>query len=123
MKSEASAIGLIAWLFGPLVWAAHFFVLYGIASFGCTPPEPTRQGAVRFIALILSALALSALIGFLAWHSFGTPRQDGEYFNEGIRDFLRAISNALAALAIIGVAWTAIGVSLIHTCTMPGIDQ
>ena len=117
MKSEDSVIRLIAWMFGPMVWAAHFFVLYGIASFGCTPPDPTRQGAVRVIFSALSVLALSALIGFLVWRPFGARRPDADYLNEDIRDFLRAIANALAALAIVGVVWTAIAASLIPACT------
>jgi hypothetical protein len=123
MKREEFAIrATIAWLFGPIVWATHFFLLYGIASYGCTPPDTTRQGAVRLIFLALSAVALSALIGFLAWYLFGVRQQPGEYLNKDIRYFLRRIANLLAVLAIVGVVWTATGATLIPACVVPGID-
>lgn len=117
MRSESSAIrATITWLFGPAVWAAHFFLLYGIAGFACTPSDAARQENIRYLSLALTAIALSALIGFLVRQALAVRGQECPHITERIPAFLASTANALVVLAIIGIVWTAAGATMIPAC-------
>ena len=107
--------GTMTWLFGPLVWAAHFFLLYGIASFGCAPSEATRQESIRLVSWALSAAALVALAGFLASQLF-VRRNKQLGSRTDTPGFLGPAASVLAILASIGVIWTALGAVMIPAC-------
>ncbi len=99
----------IIWLSGPAIWAAHFFLLYGIASFACTPSTP--QGTIRVLSLATTAIALSALVGFLAWRSRDRRQVAGD-----MPAFLAKTTNGLAILAGLAIVWTAASATLIPAC-------
>ncbi|HET9394890.1 MAG TPA: hypothetical protein VFO36_02445 [Nitrospiraceae bacterium] len=102
MRRGASAIhATIGWLFGPIVWAAHFFLIYGIVSFAGI----ASQEQVRLILTMLTGMALSALVVFLFWQCLdlrGRRAKDS-------RSFLTSTAMALTVLALIGIVWTAAG--------------
>ena len=106
---------MAAWLYGPIIWAAHFFLLYGTASFLCTP-EASREDEVRLIALALTALALLVLFGLSTWQFIGYRRPRGNDRAGNVVSFLQMTSIALAGLAIIGVMWTGAGAILVPAC-------
>jgi hypothetical protein len=106
MRREDSAIrATIAWLFGPIVWAAHFFLVYGIAAFAGMHSDAAWQGQIRLISLALATVALLALVGFLVWQSRGFRARR----TEDTPSFFTRTAIALTVLALIGVAWTTIG--------------
>ncbi|MGH6768174.1 MAG: hypothetical protein ACRECO_04030 [Xanthobacteraceae bacterium] len=105
----------VVWLFGPAVWAAHFFLLYGIAGFTCLPLDAVRQGQIRLLALSLTVIALLVLVGFLARQSLGI-RRPGDRLTESLTTFLARTANVLALLAILGVIWTVAGTMMIPAC-------
>ena len=108
MRLEDSAIRVtIAWLFGPIVWAAHFFLTYGIAAFAGMSSDVTWQGQIRLVILLApAAVALSALVGFLVWQCRGVRARR----TEDTPSFLTKTAIALTVLALVGVAWTTVGV-------------
>ncbi len=107
MRREDSAIRVtIAWLFGPIVWAAHFFLVYGIAAFAGMPSDAAWQGQIRFVLLAIAIVALLALVGFLVSQCRGVRARR----TEDTPSFLTKTAIALTVLALIGVAWTTVGV-------------
>jgi len=114
--SEGSAVRTtVTWLSGPAIWAAHFFLLYGIQSFTCLPLDAARQGQIRLLSLALTVIALSALVGFLIRQPLGI-RQAGDRITESLTTFLARTANVLALLAILGVVWSAASAMMIPPC-------
>jgi hypothetical protein len=99
-------------LFGPAVWAAHFFVVYATEALACTPATAAPRQAMLVIT-IATIVALAALAAFLAWQFRGKPRADDESI------FLRRISVGLALLAMLAVAWSGLPPALLPACLPP----
>ena len=117
---RASSIRMtITWLFGPIVWAAHFFLLYGIATVLCTGPEASQPGLVRLFALAVTVLALAVLACFVTWQFFGRGWHKAKRRMESLTTFLRVTAMTLAGLATVGIIWVAAGAMLIPACTNP----
>jgi hypothetical protein len=106
---------LLVALFGPIVWAAHFFALYLIQAFTCTAVGPSHVTQVRLLGGGLTLVAIAALLAFAAWHS---------------RDFRLVESPApadprpqlwfagpLTLVSALAVAWTAFPLFLLPACT------
>jgi hypothetical protein len=111
----------VIWLFGPIVWAAHFFLLYGFASFACVPSDTTRQEFVRLISLALTAVAIAAIAGFLRPRPLVMRRQQAIATGD-VPVFLGVTSKGLAILALIGIVWTAVSAVMIPACTAAASD-
>jgi hypothetical protein len=116
MAREGPAVRTtVTWLFGPAVWAAHFFLLYGLQGFMCLPLDSVRQGQIRLLSLALTVIALSALVGFLVRQSLGI-RQAGDRITATLTTFLAGTANVLALLAILGIVWSAASAMMIPAC-------
>lgn len=81
---------------GVLVWAADFFLLYGIASIFLTTPT------ARVLALLVSAVALAA-DGWLLWTSWA---QLGSV-DDPYRRWMARLALFTAAISTVGVIWLA----------------
>jgi peptidoglycan biosynthesis protein MviN/MurJ (putative lipid II flippase) len=106
-------------LVGPVVWAAHFFVIYGAEALVCTGAE---QAAIQnrgflSVAALATAIALAALGGFALWQL----RAGRRGYHEGSDEtaFLRITSLALAVLSMMAVIWVALPVTMIGACAPP----
>ena len=109
---------LLIALFGPFVWATHFFALYLIEAFLCTavgPSQVTQQ--VRLLGGGLTLIAIAALLAFAAWH-----RRDFQLVEVPApahpRPQLR-FAGPLTLVSTLAVAWTAFPLFLLPACT-PG---
>jgi hypothetical protein len=109
---------LVLSLAGPIVWAAHFFVMYAAETLVCIGAAPSR-GQFLTIAIPGTTAALIGLAVFIAWqlrfgsHARPTAREgDGSWF-------LRRASAALAALAMLAILWSAVPVLLLPACVAP----
>ena len=108
------------WLYltGPIVWAAHFFLLYGLEAAICSGLG-TSSLASKFwlIALGLTAVALTALLCFSAWQ-LALRRRDHNASNKIDKSpFLRDLSMSLVALATFGVLWSTVPALILPVCT------
>ena len=57
MKTVIARPGLVLrWFAGPLIWAAHFLVVYGSESLACT-----RGGSHALVVIVATIAALAAL--------------------------------------------------------------
>jgi len=99
-------------LSGPLVWAAHFFVLYLTEAFACAG-QPTPAGMVPWIGAIATAAALFAL-GLLA---LGIPKPLTAQANAADATAASfAFATPLTLLSMIAIMWTSIPLILMPAC-------
>jgi hypothetical protein len=121
MARSSRSIGELALLLaGPLVWAAHFFSMYTAETLFCIGPgAASRGGQLVLVAGTLTAAALGAVLAMLAARpSLGrTAPQATEAIARSL--FWRDAPTALAALAMLGVLWTALPVLLVPACAPP----
>jgi hypothetical protein len=104
-------------LTGPIVWAAHFSLLYGIDAAICSGFGMSfLEKYFWLLALSLTALALITLLCFMAWQ-FAVRRRNHHATNTSIgSSFLRDTSIALAALAMVGVLWSTLPAVVLPVC-------
>jgi hypothetical protein len=103
-------------LSGPLVWAAHFFSMYGAEAVICTGPDAASRGEQLLpVATALTAAAMAGLIGILG-RRFAVSRR-ARRATKSL--FWRDAPTALAALAMLGVLWVALPALLLPVCWPP----
>ena len=111
-----SARELWLYLAGPIVWAAHFSLLYGIEAAICSGLGRSFLGKQFWlIALGLTAVALITLLCFIRWQ-LALGRHDHNTRSERSAAFLRDMSIGLVALAIIGVLWSTLPALVLPVC-------
>lgn len=106
-------LGDFLWaLAGPIVWAAHFFLVYGVEAVICTrTSSPTLM--MRWIVAAVTAAALSAL----ALSLFRALRQRRQ--QSGAASFLPDISAALALVSIAAISGAAVAGLTLPACAPP----
>jgi len=80
---------------GLIVWAVHFFVLYGIASIWLTTP------LARVLTLLATALCLAADAVLIV----RIRRSDGR---EAMETWMRAVAFYGAAISVVAILWQAL---------------
>lgn len=105
---------------GPLIWAVHFCVCYGLVAVTCA--KGWDIGSVRLSLLLFSAVALGGIawIGREAWRQWN-PRQTGDFVNrrgraEDRHHFLGHAAFLLAIIAFIGTVFVSLPLILIGGC-------
>lgn len=89
---------------GLIIWAVHFFLLYGIAS--VFPGKPIAS--VLSLAAAIPAIACDAiLLGFAVVHRRRRPSADD------LRAWIIDIGAAGAALSIVAVIWQSLAVFVV----------
>lgn len=86
---------------GAIVWALHFTALYGFTALACARGFPA---AVPWFAGIASAVAAAAMLAIVA-RNFG--RREA---------FERWLAGAIAAFALVGIAYATVPVYVVRTC-------
>lgn len=97
---------------GPLIWFAHFSLIYGAEAAMCRPPAPSPGGLLSFGAT-LTVAALAAL-GWLAFSEHRRLTSDA---------FLHGAGLLLAGLAALAVLWTAVPLAVLPGCTAQSADM
>jgi hypothetical protein len=104
---------LLIALAGPIVWAAHFFVIYGVEAVICTRAAvPFR--AMQGISIVATAIAIG-LLAVLLIRQYRTQRRRGG----DAAAFLRDISVWLAVISIGAVAGVALSALRLPVCVPP----
>ncbi|EAQ01135.1 hypothetical protein OB2597_14294 [Pseudooceanicola batsensis HTCC2597] len=116
-EEEASLLKITL---GPLIWAAHFVVCYGLVAVTCA--KGWDIGAVRIGLGGLSALALAGVlwVGWAAWRQWGVTTT-GDRVNrlgsaEDRHHFLGHAAFLLSIISLIGVVFVSLPLVLIGGC-------
>jgi hypothetical protein len=99
-------------LAGPLVWAMHFFILYGSEALACT--EPGAPGnAVRWIGAVATIAALTALslLPLGIRRTLVAPVQEA-----GSTEASLAFAGPLTLLSMIAIVWTSLPLVMLPAC-------
>jgi hypothetical protein len=88
----------IAWLGGPLVWAAYFLFVYASESIACRYSEASSHAWLVALSTMAAALSIIVVTAFLTRHS-----RDGATVL-----FMRFSGLGLSVSAAIAVIWTAV---------------
>lgn len=88
---------LLLVLFGPIVWAAHLFVIYGTHTIVCSQGVPGRTAAIIIGSATLVALVLLAVVSRIATaEAFGGDQS---------ARFMRNTMMWLAGLSALAIMW------------------
>jgi hypothetical protein len=102
---------LIGSLIGPIVWAAHFFVMYGAETLICINGGLGFHNMHLFAAAI-TAIAIGILLVIIIWNR-------RSWYSRGCAPALRDISNILSIISIGAIAATALPAAVVPTCASP----
>lgn len=113
---------LYAVLVGPLVWFAHFVVVWAVAEMGCianyTNMPVLTPSAIRTVVVLATVVALSAIaLGlFVGWRWRDAVRQGGVTMSESRAKFLIQVGLSLSVLFFVSIVVTAIPAFVIGVC-------
>ncbi len=100
---------LLRWLAGPLVWAAHFLVVYASESVLCS----RGWGADAHLTLIaLATVAGLALLFVSSRRALAASGAEGSAF-------MQRVAAALSLLGGLAIVWTALPAVFLSSCTPP----
>lgn len=92
-----------------LVWALHFAACYVAVAVACTlSPGRTLDIPVLLACLVAATVLALVTLVVMLWRARAAP-SDGH--------FDRLIRRVCAALALVGVAWSAVPMAMLATCT------
>jgi bacteriorhodopsin len=106
---------MLQMLAGPVIWFAHFVVLYGAEALICTPPLES-SGAMTSVTIAATVAALVALGIFAAIVMRQFTAASRNHTDAG---FLRVASLFLALLSAIAVIWVALPTAILPVCAAP----
>lgn len=106
---------LLQMLTAPVIWFAHFVVLYGTEALVCTP-SLANPGAMTWITIVATLAALGAL-GAFAVHLMRNPARTVPA--DGAATLLHVASLLLALLSALAVIWVALPTMILPVCAPP----
>lgn len=114
--SEADSAGIgpltvLRWLAGPLVWSAHFLLLYGSEWLLCTRGSGASHLAVIALATALAMAAVLATTMYSAHRASVAPSS-----SRSGAAFMEHVAAALGLLSMLGVLWSALPAVVVGSC-------
>ena len=113
---------LYAVLVGPLVWFAHFVIVWAVAEMGClanyTNMLVLTPASIRTIVVVATVVALLAIaVGFvMGWRWRDAVRQGGVTMAESRAKFLVQVGLSLSVLFFFSIVVTALPAFVIGVC-------
>jgi hypothetical protein len=112
MTSQSRPLGdLIGSLVGPMVWAAHFFIMYAAETLICIDGGFGLRN-MRWFAAVATAIAVGILLAAIVRNRRPARSNDGV-------PALRNISNVLSLISIGAILATALPAAVVPTCVNP----
>jgi hypothetical protein len=107
-KPHNSALAVLRWLGGALIWVAHLLTVYGSESLICRTGE---AGAHSLVVPVATTAALAALLILIAYgyRMYKMTTLQGAVFME-------AVGIGLALLGLTGVLWTGAAGGILASC-------
>jgi hypothetical protein len=105
---------------GPMIWAAHFVVCYGLVAVTCAKGwdiETARQGLLLFSVAALASIGWVCRTSWRQWN----PRETGDFVNhkgraEDRHHFLGHAAFLLSIIALIGVVFVSLPLLMVEGC-------
>ncbi len=117
MRNDTSTVSeLLLCLGGPLIWAAHFFVMYGAGTLACLNSTARHSMPFYAFALAFTLVAILAVLASMAWQVARASRRETSGDQTEGRRFLRAISIILGSAALLAIAWATLPVLMLPSC-------
>ena len=114
MTSSVRPFGdFIACLYGPIIWAMHFFIVYGAESVVCMAAS-SPASAMRWTVFAATAIALAAI----AVPDVRSVRS-GRTGEVEAQRFLRNVAGWLAILAAAAIVAVAAAAMRLSACVLP----
>lgn len=114
MRTRSFTRGFLSLLSGPMIWAGHFLVLYGVTGLLCARPSLRMQllgfDIIGWWVLLSSAVAVAAILLLHAPAWFGRGNGDEE------TEFATRVGAGLGLLSIVAVIWEAMPALLVPYC-------
>lgn len=113
MRAQRVPFGaLLRWLGGPLIWAAHFLLVYASESLVCTRGGGGSHLLIVVAASVAAVAALVAIIIRGPRAARATPERPGAVFMDVTSAFL-------GVLCLIAVLWIVVPAMLVPACLPP----
>lgn len=117
MTERTSAAGkALLFLGGPIIWAAHFFLIYGAQTLFCMSAGARRSGDFASYALPGTVLAIAAVMVLLTRQLVQVGREGTEADERDGYRFLRHGSIVLATAALLALIWSAVPLIVLTAC-------
>jgi len=113
MTARARPLGdFLACLLGPMIWAAHFFIVYGAETVACLTNSPTN--AMQWTMIVTTVMALAAVTLTIMRHPRNVHAAD-----DTTQGFLRILAVSLAVLSAAAIVATALSAFRLPMCVSP----
>ena len=99
-------------LAGPIVWAAHFFLIYGVEAVICTRTA-SPVAAMRWIVAVATTAAIATLVIFIV-RTLASRRK-----HSPAASFVPDVSLALALLSVAAITGVAVAGLTVAACLPP----
>jgi hypothetical protein len=116
MRLPAFAHDILLLFAGPIVWAVHFLGIYALTGIACARPGVAAGWlglAWEGWAIVLAGITAAAVLAL----TLLLRSRSGDAQNRG---FVQWTSRALAALAVLAIAWETLSVFLVPACPHVG---
>ena len=107
-----SALTVARWLAGPLVWTAHFFIVYAAESLICS-----RGGGATAHLLLVAAATIAGLLVLLAVTAYSWRMASEQ--DAAAPAFMDKVAAGLGLLGVLGMIWTALPATMLSSCQPP----
>lgn len=113
MTGTQQPLSNLLWaLAGPIVWFVHFVSLYLAEAFLCVAPGPYTGTNLRVTGVILTLLALTALLVCFIRSAY--VHRAGEHATAAAAQL--PFAGPLTLLSILAVLWTSVPMFLLPAC-------
>jgi hypothetical protein len=118
MRNGTSTIAeLLLWLGGPLIWAAHFAIMYGAETLFCLYNAGSGGASFQAFAMVFTAGAIAMVLAVMAWQLVRESRFSGGHGRREGASFLRKTSVILGLAALVAMLWAAVPPAMLSPCS------
>jgi hypothetical protein len=116
MNARVTGRQVIAAFGGPVVWFAHFSIMYAVNAVQCARGQDTTFVGLRPIALTAALATAAAVLLILAFWRFGEEAPQRERPEGSTPDMLAFLTLWLNALSLVAILLTVIPVFIVRSC-------
>lgn len=111
-------------LAGPVIWFAHFVMVYALAEFGCRAnftnvffftPDGIRTAVVVITVIALIGVGAGGLLAYRGWQSEGLNER-GDSASEPREHLLMRAAMLLSGLFLFSIVMTTVPVFIVSVC-------